>query len=64
MNDFQVMPPLTENEYSELKSDIEQRGVMVPVEYDDQGNVLDGHHRIRACMELGITAWPRRCPLK
>ena len=31
---------------------------MVPIEYDEQGNVLDGH-RIELCEELGITAWPR-----
>jgi len=59
MTDYQVMPPLGENEYRELKEDIEKRGVMVPVEYDENGNVLDGHHRIKVCQELGITVWPR-----
>jgi ParB-like chromosome segregation protein Spo0J len=23
------------------------------------GNIIDGHHRVRACEELGITDWPR-----
>lgn len=60
MNDtmYQVMPPLTDEEYAELKSDIEQRGVMVPIEYDEHGNVLDGHHRLQICAELGITDFP------
>lgn len=61
MNDvlYQVMPPLTADEYAELKSDIKQRGVMVPVEYDEDGNILDGHHRIQICEELGITDFPK-----
>ena len=37
MNIYQVMPDLSAIEYSELKSDIEERGVMVPVEYDEGG---------------------------
>lgn len=53
------MPPLSADEYAELKSDIEARGVLVPVEYDEHGEVLDGHHRVQICKELGITEWPR-----
>src|SRR5690606_36115803 len=34
-------------------------GVQVPVEYDEEGNILDGYHRVRACLELGITDWPK-----
>jgi hypothetical protein len=56
---YQVMPDLSESEYAELKADIELRGVMVAVEYDEHDNVLDGHHRIRACKELGIEDWPK-----
>ena len=52
---FQVVPPLSDDEFAALKADIELRGVMVPVELDEEGNVLDGHHRVRACRELGIT---------
>jgi ParB-like chromosome segregation protein Spo0J len=32
---------------------------MVPVEVDEQGNVLDGHHRVRICDEEGISDYPR-----
>lgn len=56
---YQVMPPLTAEEYGALKTDIAERGVQVPVEYDEEGNILDGHHRVRACEELGIADWPR-----
>lgn len=56
---YQVMPPLSADEYEELKADILARGVLVPVEYDEHNNVLDGHHRVQICNELGITEWPR-----
>jgi len=55
---FQVMPPLSADEYAELLADIQARGVMVPIEYDEAGNILDGHHRVKACNELGIKEWP------
>lgn len=51
-NLFQVMPPLTADEYAELKEDISERGVMVPIEYDETGNILDGHHRVAIWNEL------------
>jgi N6-adenosine-specific RNA methylase IME4 len=56
---WQVMPPLSADEYQALKADIALRGVMVPVEYDQDGAVIDGRHRVRACQELGPTDWPR-----
>ena len=56
---YQVMPPRSGEEYSELKSDIQKRGVMVPIEFDEDGNVLDGHHRLKICEELGITDYPK-----
>ena len=59
MNNYQVMPDLTEDEYAELKADIKARGVMVPIEFDEQGNPLDGHHRLKICEELGITDYPK-----
>ena len=56
---YQVMPELTAEEYAELKADIASRGVMIPIEYDEAGNVLDGYHRLRICGELGIKDYPR-----
>ncbi len=55
---YQLLPELTQDEFATLKADIAKRGVQVPVEYDEQGNILDGHHRLRACEELGIDEWP------
>lgn len=51
---YQVMPPLTDEEYQALKDDIEANGVLLPVEVDEDGNILDGHHRAMICKELGI----------
>ena len=52
-----VMPPLSEGEYKALKASIEKSGVLVPVEVDeDTGELLDGHHRLKICQELGIEA--------
>lgn len=56
---YQVMPALTENEYESLRESIRAHGVQVPVEYDEHGNILDGHHRLKALRELGLTAHPR-----
>jgi len=56
---YQILPELSAEEYEALKADIAQRGVQVPVEYDEDGNILDGYHRVRACQELGITDWPK-----
>lgn len=53
---YQHLPPLSNEEYAALKEDIREHGVLVPVEVDEHGNTLDGHHRRRVCAELGITA--------
>jgi ParB-like chromosome segregation protein Spo0J len=51
---YQLLPPLTEDEYEALKGDIKERGVLVPIELDDIGNILDGHHRRQIAEELGL----------
>src|SRR2546423_15530448 len=55
---YQFLSPLDESEYLALRDDIAQRGVQVPIEYDEQGQVLDGHHRLQVCQELGIRDYP------
>lgn len=52
MTDYQLLDPLTDAEYKALKADIAERGIIVPVELDEDGNILDGHHRIKAWQEL------------
>jgi DNA-binding Lrp family transcriptional regulator len=56
---YQVMPKMAQEEYEALKEDIAERGVMVPIEFDENGNVLDGHHRLEICVELGINDYPK-----
>jgi hypothetical protein len=51
---FQVMPALSADEYAALRDDIAERGVVVPVVVDQQGRLLDGHHRQQIAEELGI----------
>jgi len=55
---YQFLPLLTNEEFRALKADIAERGVQVPVEFDEEGNVLDGYHRLKACQELGISSFP------
>lgn len=51
---YQVMPDLTEVEYNRLLEDIKENGILQPVVKDEQGNTLDGHHREKIAVELGI----------
>lgn len=52
---YQVMPPLTVEQYASLKAQIKARGVVVPVEVDERGAILDGHNRVAIATELGQT---------
>lgn len=56
---YQLLPPLSPDDYAALEADIIARGVLVPVEYDEAGNILDGHHRVAICEGLGLVDWPR-----
>lgn len=49
---YQLLPELSPSQFAALKADIAQRGVLVPIELDELGQVLDGHHRLRAWREL------------
>lgn len=55
---YQLFDDLTDKEYQALKDDIEKRGIVVPIEVDEHGNVLDGHHRIKAWGELKAEGRP------
>lgn len=56
---YQLLPPLSPEDYAALEADIIARGVLVPVEYDEAGSILDGHHRVQICESLGLVDWPR-----
>jgi ParB-like chromosome segregation protein Spo0J len=49
-----LIPPLSEVEFDLLKQSIKKEGLHIPIIVNTQGIVLDGHHRFRACKELGI----------
>ena len=49
---YQFFPEMSEEEYFQLKEDIRHKGVVVPIEMDEEGNIIDGHHRFKAFGEL------------
>ena len=42
-----LLPPLTTDEFEALKASIALEGVRDPIAIDEEGNVLDGHNRLR-----------------
>jgi len=55
---FQLMPELPSWEFDALKESIRQHGVIVPIIRDEQGTIIDGHHRDQACRQLKIRDVP------
>src|SRR6266496_2702863 len=51
-----IVPKLKSEEYQELKSSIAENGLYHPIIINKDGFILDGHHRFKACSELGIIA--------
>ena len=51
---YQVMPPLSSEEYQELHESIKAEGVLEPIHVDEEGVVIDGHHRSKIANELGV----------
>ena len=49
-----LLPPFPEADYEALKDSVEKRELYQPIDVDAHGTVLEGHHRLRACQELGI----------
>ena len=51
------MPPVRTSEYERLKRSIkEEGGLLVPVVFNQDNIVLEGHHRLQTCTELDISA--------
>jgi ParB-like chromosome segregation protein Spo0J len=48
-----VMPPMSGDDFAQLKASIEKAGQLDPIVLLD-GQILDGRHRYQACCELGI----------
>ena len=50
---WQLFPDLMPEKFAALKAEIAERGVIVPVVIDaETGEVIDGHHRLRAVEQL------------
>jgi ParB-like chromosome segregation protein Spo0J len=50
-----LIPPISSADYERLKRSIkEEGGLLMPIIINQDNVVLDGHHRLRACYELGF----------
>jgi ParB-like chromosome segregation protein Spo0J len=56
---YQLLPPLSDEQRHLLRQSIEKNGVLEAVVFDEDGEILDGHHRVEIAEELGIE-YPRR----
>lgn len=56
---YQLLPALAEDQRDALRQSIEENGILQPIEVDEDGRILDGHHRAAIAAELGI-ACPSR----
>ena len=54
-----LVPQLSTEEYESLKQSIKENGLWFPIVVNKDGVILDGHHRYKACQELGIKAIKR-----
>jgi ParB-like nuclease domain len=43
---YQLMPDMSPPEFEALKADIAQRGVVLPIDVDESGEIIDGHHAL------------------
>lgn len=56
---YQLLPRLTDDEYDALRDDIARHGIRVPIDVDERGTIIDGHHRAWIAADLHIDC-PRR----
>jgi ParB-like chromosome segregation protein Spo0J len=49
-----LVPELSPEESESLNQSIKANGLYVPIIVNQDGTILDGHHRFKACQELGI----------
>jgi 16S rRNA G966 N2-methylase RsmD len=49
---YQVMPDLDAEKYERLKQDIANNGIEYPIILDGDGEIIDGHHRYEAWVDL------------
>ena len=51
---YQTMPPLSPEEYRQLEASCIEHGIQVPILVDENGSVIDGHHRQKIAQEHGL----------
>lgn len=51
---YQHLPALSTHDRQRLRDSIERYGVLIPVRVDEDGRIIDGHHRAEICAELGV----------
>ncbi len=49
-----LLPRMADEEFAQLKASVKAEGQHYPIIVNENLEVLDGHHRFRACTELGI----------
>ena len=49
-----LLPKMSAEEFAELKASIQAEGQHYPIVANEDLEILDGHHRFKACEELGI----------
>lgn len=55
----ELVPPMAEDEYSELLQSIRERGILVPLALvPGTRKVIDGRHRLKAALELNLPLVP------
>jgi ParB-like chromosome segregation protein Spo0J len=49
-----LLPKMSDEEFAELKASIQTEGQHYPIVANENLEILDGHHRFKACIELDI----------
>lgn len=57
---YQVARPLTAEEMKALEASIKENGILEPIVLDEDGNIIDGHHRQKIADKLGLSDVPTR----
>src|SRR5918995_3144439 len=49
-----LVPPMSKEAFESLMSSIRESGQLEPITINNEGEVLDGHNRLRACKKLHL----------
>lgn len=52
---YQTMPPLAQEDADALERSIRTHGIQTPIIVDEQGNIIDGHHRREIAERCGLS---------